>query len=97
MTKGLGEIGVGKAARKTKLSNERFQQIATALFLHSRIASCGVIEHGAARLEELVTRMAKHDDYYEPGGLVLTGFALIEAMVNGWYLKTGGKDGIRLA
>lgn len=32
VTKALGEIGVGRDARRTKLSNERFQQIATTLF-----------------------------------------------------------------
>ena len=96
VTKGLGEIGVGKDARRTKLSNERFQQIATTLFLHRHIASSGVVEHRAARLEELVGRMAKHSDYYEPGGLVLTGFAFIESMVDGWYLQTNGEVERRL-
>ena len=36
--------------------------------------------------------MAKHSDYYEPGGLVLTGFAFIEAMVSGWYLSPNGEE-----
>lgn len=97
VTKGLGEIGVGKDARRTKLSNERFQQIATTLFLHSHIASSGVVEHRSVRLEELLARMAKHSEYYEPGGLVLTGFAFIESMVNGWYLHTNGRIGHCLA
>ena len=96
VTKGLGEIGVGKDARKTKLSNERFQQIATTLFLHSHIASSGVVEHRGIRLEELVRRMAKHSDYYEPGSLVLTGFAFIESMVDGWYLRANGEAERRL-
>lgn len=96
VTKGLGEIGVGKDARRTKLSNERFQQIATTLFLHSHVASSGVIEHRGIRLEELVSRMAKHSDYYEPGGLVLTGFAFIESMVSGWYFQTNGEVECRL-
>ena len=96
VTKALGEIGVGRDARRTKLSNERFQQIATTLFLHSHIASSGVVEHRGVRLEELVSRMAKHGDYYEPGGLVLTGFAFIESMVDGWYLQANGEAGCRL-
>ena len=40
--------------------------------------------------------MAKHSDYYEPGGLVLTGFAFIESMVDGWYLQVNGEAGCRL-
>ena len=92
VTRGLGEIGVRRDARRTKMSNERFQQMATTLFLHSHIASGGVVRHRALRLEELVKRMAKHSDYYEPGGLVLTGFAFIEAMVSGWYLSPNGEE-----
>lgn len=92
VNKALSEIGVGKAARKTKMQNERFQQIATTLYLHSHIASRGVIRHRAERLEELVNRMTRHDDYYAPGSLVSTGFAFIEAMIGGWYLRPGGLD-----
>lgn len=86
----LGGIGIGGDARKTKMSNERFQQIATTLYLHSHIASDGVIEHRAEDLERLLQRMAKHSDYYVPGSLVSTGFAFIGAMVSGWYFGLNG-------
>lgn len=87
----LAQIGIGKDARKTKMGNERFQQIATTLYLHSRIASEGVIRHRSERLEELVNRMARHSDYYASGSLVSTGFAFIGAMVSGWYFGVSGE------
>lgn len=86
----LGGIGIGKAARQTKMSNERFQQIATTMYLHRHLASEGVIEHRAEHLERFVERMAKHRDYYAPGSLVSTGFAFIGAMVSGWYFGLNG-------
>lgn len=86
----LGGIGIGGDARKTKMSNERFQQIATTLYLHSHIASEGVVEHRAEDLERLLQRMAKHSDYYVSGSLVSTGFAFIGAMVSGWYFGLNG-------
>lgn len=83
--RGLGEIGIGKSARYNKMKNERFQQIATTLYLHSKVSSNGTREHRGRRLEELMHRMARHADYYPTGSLVNSGLSFIKAMICGWY------------
>lgn len=51
LSKTIGNInGIGRAQRKSKLSNDRFQQIATAFYMHKLLASEGVHEHRAESL-----------------------------------------------
>lgn len=86
VSRGLGAIGVGQAMRRTKLSNERFIQIATTLFVHQRVASPGVREKRGARLREVVQRMNRNRHYYtqlvSPAD---SGLTFIAKMVDGWY------------
>lgn len=62
----------GRSAHFVRFCGERinddvfldgFQQTATTLYLHSHIASSGVVELRGVRLKELVSRMAKHSDF----------------------------------
>lgn len=75
LSKAIGNVnGIGRAQRKSKLSNDRFQQIATALYMHKLLASEGVHEHRAESLAVFVERMNKHVDYYEGNDQVTSGF-----------------------
>lgn len=85
----LSRIGVSKEMRDTKLSNERFQQIATAFYLHRFWSSAGILKYRAKSLWNLMVRMGKHAEYYANGNdQVKTGFAFLEKMIRGWYPQT---------
>ena len=86
VARGLGAIGVGQAMRRTKLSNERFIQIATTLYMHQRVASVGVKEKRGRRLREVVQRMNRNRSYYtQLVGPANSGLTFISKMVDGWY------------
>jgi len=88
VVRSLASIGVSSEMRRTKLSNERFQQIATTFYMHKTYASPGVLKHRARSLWEFTTRMNKHVDYYDHNEQVRSGFAFIEKIVSGWYPKS---------
>ena len=71
--------------QRTKLSNERMQQIATTLFMYSELASVGIHNARAKSLGALHQRMDRHADYYRECAPVSTSFDFIGRMVSGWY------------
>ena len=71
--------------QRTKLSNERMQQIATTLFMHSELASVGIHSARARSLGALCRRMDRHAGYYRECAPVSTSFDFIGRMVSGWY------------
>lgn len=81
----LSKIGIGKNARKTKLSNERMQHFATTLYLHQKMVPDTVRNHRAHELFDLASRMERNSCWYQADGVVASGFAFIEAMIFGWY------------
>ena len=82
----VGQIGtIGRGQRKAKLSNDRLQQIATALYLHGRLASKGVRESRAKNLQVLVRRMFKHIDYYKGNYQISSGFGFIASLIAAWF------------
>ena len=86
VSKALGAInGIGRDQRKSKASNDRFQQIVTTLYLHSRIASEGVARHRAASLGEFVQRMNRNLDYYNGNTEVLSGFGFLTKVIEAWF------------
>ena len=76
---------IGKTQRDSKLKNECFQQIATALYMHKELVSVGIRSHRAEDLRRFVARMNKNAVYYKGNEQVLSGFAFIEALVEAWY------------
>lgn len=65
VTRALGSVpGVSAAMRRSKMSNDRLQQITTALYMHRCVASPGVIEHRSQSLHAFVARMNRHSDHY---------------------------------
>ena len=76
---------IGKGQRKSKLSNDRFQQVATTLYVHSILASDGVHQHRSESLHAFVSRMNKHIEYYEGNDQISSGFEFIEKLVDVWF------------
>lgn len=81
----LGQIGVGVDMQRTKLSNERMQQVAAALYMHRELASSDVHESRAKSLTQLCSRMKKHSNYYKECTPISTGFDFFTRMIEGWY------------
>ena len=86
VTKALGTIsGIGKSQRKSKMSNDRFQQIVTTLYLHNRIASEGVARHRAESLAKFVVRMNRNLSYYNRNTEVMSGFEFLTKVIGAWF------------
>lgn len=84
--KALGAIeGIGTGQRKSKMSNERFQQIVTTLYMHNRLAPDIVRKHKCATLAWLVERMNRHLDYYSGNEQVVSGFDFLSKVINAWF------------
>ncbi|MDO4538905.1 MAG: Abi family protein [Coriobacteriales bacterium] len=81
----LGKIGISKQTRDTKLSNERFVQIASALYLHHKVTSEGVRRSRGESLARLVKRMERNMAYYDHVGPAGSGLAFIANIIRGWY------------
>lgn len=76
---------IGKGQRKSKLSNDRLQRVATTLYVHSILASDGVHQHRSESLHAFVSRMNKHIEYYEGNDQISSGFEFIEKLVDAWF------------
>lgn len=86
LTNAIGHIAeIGKDARKSRLSNDRLQEIATTLYKHKEVASPGIHEHRAAELKTFKTRMEKHLDYYAGNSQITASFDFLSKLINAWY------------
>lgn len=86
VTRELSTIaGIGLEQRKSKMSNDRMQQIVTTLYAHRKLASQGVSEHRAKSLRVFVQRMNKHVDYYQGNLQVSTGFEFLTKVISAWF------------
>lgn len=83
-----GVSGIEPGQRRTKMSNDRMQQIVTTLYAHRKLASMGVSEHRADSLAFFVKRMNKHVDYYCGNLQVSTGFEFLAKVINAWFPAT---------
>lgn len=77
--------GIGNDQRKSKMSNDRIQQIVTTLYAHRNLASQGVLEHRASSLLAFTHRMNKHIDYYRGNLQVYTGFVFLTKVIEAWF------------
>ena len=80
-----GVSTIGKGQRKSKLSNDRLQQVATTLYVHNILASEGVHQHRSESLHAFVLRMNKHIEYYEGNDQISSGFEFIKKLVDAWF------------
>lgn len=86
VSRAVGGIStIGKGQRKSKLSNDRLQQVATTLYVRSILASDGVHQHRSESLHAFVSRMNKHIEYYEGNDQISSGFEFIEKLVDAWF------------
>lgn len=86
VTRELSTIaGIGLDQRKSKMSNDRIQQIVTTLYARRKLASQGVSEHRAKSLRVFVQRMNKHVDYYQGNLQVSTGFEFLTKVISAWF------------
>jgi len=84
----VGNIGtIGRDQLRSKLSNDRIQQITTSLYLHSAIAPEGVRGYRAKSLHAFVKRMNRHLDYYSGNMQIASGFKYLTKLVDAWYPK----------
>lgn len=77
--------GVSSTMRKSRLSNDRLQQIITSLYVHTTVASNGVKDHRAGSLSVFSQRMNKHIDYYEGNYQVISSFDFLSKVIDAWY------------
>lgn len=86
LTVAIGQIAtIGQGQRKSKLSNDRLQQVATTLYVHKLIASKGVHDNRARSLKEFVDRMNMHLDYYQGNDQIVSGFDFITKLISEWF------------
>lgn len=82
----IGQIdSIGRSLRRSKLSNDRLQQVATTLFMHQRFASSGVCENRGQSLQVFVDRMFKHIDYYCGNEQICSAFEFIAKLIAAWF------------
>ena len=86
VSRAVGQIAsIGQSQRKSKLSNDRLQQVATTLYVHSLVASEGVHKNRSISLHKFVERMNRHVDYYDGNYQVSSGFDFITKLVDSWF------------
>ncbi len=82
----IGHVdSIGRDQRRSKLSNDRLQQVATTLYMHKQLASPGVHEKRGRSLRVLVDRMFRHSDYYQGNYQITSGFEFIAKLVDAWF------------
>lgn len=81
----LSSIGIKREMKRTKMNNERFQQIASTLYAHSSFSSKGIIDLRGKQLREFVQRMTKNYNYYHGNSTIESSFAFIENIIFGCY------------
>lgn len=86
VTRALGGVpGVSAGMRRSKMRNDRTQQIATTLYAHRQFASAGVKRHRAQSLSEFVKRMNRNLSYYEGNCQVASSFDFLTKVIGAWF------------
>ena len=86
LARAVGKIGsLGRDSRKSRLSNDRLQEIAATLYMHKEVASCSVHEHRAEELSKFKSRMEKNPNYYTGNLQVASSFEFLSKLINAWY------------
>lgn len=86
VSQALGKVsGIGESMRKSKMRNDRIQQITTTMYMHRQLASEGVHIHRAESLQIFKERMNKNHNYYIGNYQVLSTFDFISKVIDGWF------------
>lgn len=82
----LGQIGITKSIRESKMSNVRVQQIVTLLYTHKKlVSSMGIYEHQCEMLDYTVQRMFRNINYYSSNETILTTFNFLKKVIDKWF------------
>jgi hypothetical protein len=74
---------ISKTTRDNQLKNERMRQIITLLYAHTLfVTSMGVHKQTKNKLNQLVSRMYKHIDYYAKNENILASFGFFKKCVD---------------
>ena len=87
VTQALTDIPhISKKMREKKMSNTRIQQIVTLLYTHKEmVTSKGVLEKETQKINKLIERMHKNENYYKDNAIIKTSFAFLKLVVDKWY------------
>lgn len=86
LTRAMGPIkGISKQTRRSRLSNDRLQEIATTLYKHQEVASEGVYNHRLKELSIFANRLHKNAKYYKSNPQVIASFEFIAKLIGAWY------------
>lgn len=77
--------GIGSQQRRSRMSNEWIQSIASTLYLHKTICSAGVVDHRSTSLATFKSRMLRHVDYYQANTDVSSTFLFLGKVIDAWY------------
>lgn len=83
----LSTIGIKREMKRTKLSNERFQQIATTLYAHSSFSSEGIIHLRGEQLHDFSQRMRRNGSFYSGNSVIESSFNFLDDIIFGCYPK----------
>lgn len=81
----LRAVGFSDSTLKTKMSNDRLQQISTALYMHHRMASPGVISARGKQLQHIADRMYRNINYYDKNDVIKSSFRYFKKLIDAWY------------
>ncbi|SEV83120.1 Abi family protein [[Clostridium] fimetarium] len=79
----LGDNGITKSIRDTKLCNERIKQIITVFYMHNKIVSSeGVRRHSKDKMLRLMERLFRNITYYDSNEKIKTNFIFLRKCVD---------------
>lgn len=85
VSEALSQIGLGKRARTSKMSNPRLQQIASFLFAY-RCFVVGVTSKNNAKgsLDRLTAKINEHGSYYKNNDTIRSSFDFLKTLLDAW-------------
>lgn len=82
----LAEIGLSHRVRTAKMKNPRIRQIATLMYLHAGLVTCGSGKRRAsANLAELKERMGSTAELIPSNDAVQSSFAFLDTLIGNWF------------
>ena len=79
----LGDNGITKAVRDSKLCNERIKQIITVFYMHNKIVTSeGVRQYSKDKMLSLMDRLFRNIKYYDSNEKIKTNFTFLRNCVD---------------
>ena len=72
--------------KRSRMSNERIRQVITLLYVYkSQVTSISMQERASRRLQDLIARIYKHENYYKDNPLIGHSFAFFKIVIDNWF------------